>query len=95
MQHAIDTVNKQEMGWPRAPKDFGVPQATQASQEQNKNIHEVSERLFRFQGTFGQTLEREPVGHMKTSGVTFLCLHMHRIKKLAYQLVDRNEQNIH
>jgi hypothetical protein len=28
MQRAIDAINKQEMGWLRASKVFGVPQAT-------------------------------------------------------------------
>lgn len=66
MQNAIDAIKNGKMGWLKASKTFGIPQATlrRRAQDTNKNIKGISKGLGRFTQTFDKNLEREIVDHL-------------------------------
>lgn len=92
MQRAIDAVNNNEMGWLRAAHEFGVPQATLRRRARNKNkfIQGTSKGLGRFKCTFNTDLERELVDHLKTLESRLFGLNTTEVRKLAYQLAEKN-----
>ena len=63
MQRAIDAVNSKEMGWLKASKTFGVPQATLRRRAVGKYLRVTGTKkgLGRYAVTFPTELEEELV----------------------------------
>ena len=68
MLNAIKAVEEKTMGWLKAAKTFGVPQATlrrRVEGGQNKIFKGCIKELGRFQPTFDADTEKELLGHIK------------------------------
>jgi len=92
MQNAIDSVNSGEMGWLRAAKEFGVPQATLRRRARNKNkfVNSVSRGLGRFRPSLDCVMETDLVDHVlklesRLFGITCVDL-----RKLAFEIAEAN-----
>lgn len=92
MQRAIDTINNKEMGWQRASKTFGIPQATlrRRVQGKNKQLTGVEKGLGRYQTTFSRELEIDLVSHIKELESRLFGLTLDDVRRLAFQLAERN-----
>ena len=92
MQKAIDAVNRSEMGWLRASKEFNVPQATlrRRAQNKNKHIHSTAKGLGRFRPCLNPEMEEDLVHHaldMESRLFGFTCF---ELRKLAYDIAHSN-----
>ncbi|KAJ4437521.1 hypothetical protein ANN_17666 [Periplaneta americana] len=68
MQRAIQAVENKELGWFKAAKQYGVPQATlrrRVSKGKNKMLRGTEKGLGRYKCTVDKNLERELVDHIK------------------------------
>lgn len=92
MLKAIEAVNKGEMGWLRASKVFGVPQATlrRHALKTNKVIKAGEKQLGRFKTIFPPEVERQLVEHLKLLESRFFGLTRKDVLSLAYLLAVRN-----
>lgn len=93
MRRAINAVHNGEMGWLRAAKLFGVPQATlrRRARNSNKFIRGVSKGLGRFRPTFEAVVERELVEHLKLLESRLFGMTVTDVRKLAYELAERSQ----
>ena len=92
MQRAIDAVNRGDMGWLRASKEFSVPQATLRRRARNKNtvFNGVEKGLGQFQPTFRRELERELIDHLKLLESRLFGMTMTAVRQLAFQIAEIN-----
>lgn len=76
MQRAIDAVNRRELGWLKASKLYGIPQATlwRRVQKKNNEIQGSKKGLGRYHTTFNAGLETEIVNHIKPSRLTLVWI---------------------
>ncbi|KAG5893376.1 hypothetical protein JTB14_024495 [Gonioctena quinquepunctata] len=88
MNRAIQAVNSGEMGWLKASKINGVPQATLRRRAQNKNkqIIGTDKVLGRYLTTFSLEWERELVEYLLHLESMLFGLTCDDVRKLAYQL---------
>lgn len=92
MQRAIDAVIRKEMGWLKASKTFGVPQATLRRRARGKNLRVTGSKkgLGRYVETFPSELEQELVSYIKRMESCLFGLSCDDVRKLAFQLAERN-----
>lgn len=92
MLKAVEEVTNGNMGWLRASKLYGVPQATLRRHALNKNkLNKTGEKqLGRFRPTFSADVERQLVEHIKLLESRFFGLTRNEVLELAYQLAVRN-----
>lgn len=92
MLKAVEEVTNGNMGWLRASKLYGVPQATLRRHALNKNkLNKTGEKqLVRFRPTFSADVERQLVEHIKLLESRFFGLTRNEVLELAYQLAVRN-----
>lgn len=94
MQRAIQAVENKEMGWLKAAKQYGVPQATlrrRVSNGKNKILRGTEKGLGRYKCTFDKNLERELVDHIKLLESRMFGLTAIEVRILAYQLAEMND----
>ena len=93
MMRAIEAVKKKEMGWLKASKIFGVPQATlrrRAEGGKNKLFRGCEKGLGRFQTTFSSETEKELLSHLQLLESRGFGLTPTDVRTLAYQLAEKN-----
>ncbi|KAJ4449897.1 hypothetical protein ANN_01303 [Periplaneta americana] len=82
------------MGWLKAAKQYGVPQATlrrRVSKGKNKILRGTEKGLGRYKCTFDKNLERELVDHIKLLKSRMFGLTAIEVRILAYQLAEMND----
>ncbi|KAJ4449390.1 hypothetical protein ANN_00789 [Periplaneta americana] len=92
MQRAIQAVENKKMGWLKAEKQYGVPQATlrrKVSNGKNKILRGTEKGLGRYKCTFDKNLERELVDHIKLLESRMFGLTAIEVRIFAYQLAER------
>lgn len=92
MIKAIEAVNKNGMGWLRAAKTFGVPQATLRRHALNKNkiLKPKNKGLERYKTTFPLEVEKQLADHLKLMETRFFGFTCKEVQELAYQLAEKN-----
>lgn len=92
MEKAIEAVSKNEMGWQRASKIFGVPQATlrRHALKQNKILEPKAKGLGRYKTTFTAEMERQLVEHLKLLETRLFGFTCQEVQRLAFQFAEKN-----
>lgn len=93
MANAIKAVEEKTMGWLKAAKTFGVPQATlrrRVEGGKNKIFKGSKKGLGRFQPTFDADTEKEVLDHIKLLESRGFGLTPSDVRKVAFQLAKKN-----
>jgi hypothetical protein len=92
MQNAIDSVNRNEMGWLLASKEFNVPQATLRRRARNKNkfVNSVSKGLGRFRSALDEQSESDLVRHVLDLETRLFGLSCIELRTLAFDIAEAN-----
>jgi len=93
MQRALDAVERDEMGWLPAAKEFGVPGATLRYRARNKNkyVHQVSKGLGRFRPVLNEEMENNLAQHALDLESKLFGLNSVELRKLGFQLAEAND----
>ncbi|XP_039281652.1 uncharacterized protein LOC120350826 [Nilaparvata lugens] len=93
MANAIKAIEEKTMGWLKAAKTFGVPQATlrrRVEGGKNKIFKGVKKGLGRYQPTFDVATEKELLEHIKLLESRGFGLSASDVRKLAFQIAEKN-----
>jgi len=92
MKEAIAAVQRGDMGWLRASKQFGVPQATLRRRAENKNKHvnDVAKGLGRFRTSLDHSMETDLANHLLDLESRLFGLTHQEVRKLVYQVAEAN-----
>jgi DDE superfamily endonuclease/helix-turn-helix, Psq domain len=92
MQNAIDAVQREEMGWLLASKEFNVPQATLRRRARNKNkyVNATAKGLGRFRPSLDTDMERDLVQHLLEMESRLFGMNCIELRKLAFDIAQSN-----
>ncbi|KAJ8729016.1 hypothetical protein PYW07_006712 [Mythimna separata] len=92
MEKAIRAVRNEEMGFLKASKEFKVPRSTLKRRVKgiNKEAIEIKKILGSCHPTFSMEQEEELVHHILEMEKRFYGLTLQDVRRLAYQLAERN-----
>jgi len=92
MKRAISAVEREEMGWLAASKQYAVPQATLRRRAQNKNkvVKGVDKGLGRFAPVLTDSMEADLASHVLLLESRLFGLTTYELRKLAFEIAEAN-----
>ena len=92
MRQAIEAVQRNEMGWQRAAKQFNVPQSTLRRRARNKNkcLNGVEKGLGNFRTGLDDSMETDLVQHALSLESRLFGLTKIELRRLAYEIAEAN-----